>query len=118
MRQDTLACSRDLWRAATPNGDLVTELAKAVSQFRLIYGRWRLLRGEEAWAEWRGVGRCRVRHVEDDGMGVELRSNVTIDRAGGVVFELGGNEFSRGFGRMVAANAVLSCKFSSCSSAT
>ena len=46
-------------------------------------------------------------HIEDDGMGVELRSNVTIDRAGGVVFELGSNKFGRGFRRMVSANTGL-----------
>ena len=107
-----LRVALDLRRAATPNGDLVTELAKAVSQFRLIYGGGELLRGEEA-LRLNGAGLAVVAfgHVKDHCMGVELRSNVTIDRAGGVVFELGSNKFGRGFRRMVSANTGLRIVF-------
>jgi hypothetical protein len=107
-----LRVALDLRRAASPNGDLVTELAKAVGQFRLIYGGGELLRGEEA-LRLNGAGLAAVAFsdVKDDGMGVELRSNVTIDRAGGVVFELGSYEFRRCFGRMISADAGLRVDF-------
>ena len=55
----------------------------------------------------RGLAVLALGHIEDDGVGMELRRNVTIDRAGGVVLELGGDEFGRGLGRMVPADAGL-----------
>ena len=87
-------------------------MAKAVSQFRLIYGGGELLRGEEA-LRLNGAGLAVVAfgHVEDDGMGMELRRDIAIDRAGRVVLKLGGNKFARGFGRMVAADAGLRVVF-------
>ena len=40
-------------------------------------------------------------------MGVELWSGVSIDRTGGVMLELGGNEFAGGRGGIIAADAGL-----------
>ena len=40
-------------------------------------------------------------------MGVELGSGVAIDRAGGVMLELCGDEFAGGFGGVVAADPRL-----------
>ena len=50
-------------------------------------------------------------HIEDDGVGVELRRGVAIDRAGGVMLEFGGNELPGRFRRMVAADAGLGVPF-------
>jgi hypothetical protein len=44
-------------------------------------------------------------HIEDDGVGVELRSRVSVYRARCVMLELGGRESGRGLRRMVPANA-------------
>ena len=59
----------------------------------------------------RGCPFVAFRDIEDDGMGMELRRNVTIDGAGSVVLELGGNELGRGLRRMVPADACLRVKF-------
>jgi len=48
-----------------------------------------------------------LRYIEDDGVGVKLGSGVAIDRAGGVVLELCGDEFARGLGGVVAADPRL-----------
>ena len=50
-------------------------------------------------------------HIEDHRMSVELRGGVSIDRAGSVMLEFGGNEFAGGFGRMIAADAGLRVAF-------
>ena len=47
-------------------------------------------------------------HIEDDGMGMELRSGVAIDRPRRVMLELGGNELAGGLGGIVAADPRLS----------
>ncbi len=107
-----LRVALDLRRAAAANGDLVTKLAKPVSQLRLIDGGGELLRGEEALRlDGAGLAVVALGDIEDDGVGMELRRNVAIDRAGGVVLELGGDEFGRGFGRMVPADAGLRVHF-------
>jgi hypothetical protein len=87
-------------------------LAKPVGQLRLIDGGGKLLRGEEALRlDGAGLAVVALGDIEDDGVGMELRRNVAIDRAGGVVLELGGDEFGRGLGRMVAADAGLRVVF-------
>ncbi len=48
-----------------------------------------------------------VRHVEDDGVGVELRRGVAIHRSGGVVFEGCSNEPSCRLSGIVAADPRL-----------
>ena len=59
----------------------------------------------------RGLAVVALGHIEDDRVGMKLRRNVTIDRAGGVVFKLGGDEFGRRLGRMVSADASLRVVF-------
>src|SRR5271165_1963652 len=62
--------------AATANGDLVTELAKPVSQFRLIDGGGKLLRCEEAlWLDGAGLAIVALGDIEDYGVCMELRRN-------------------------------------------
>ncbi len=45
--------------------------------------------------------------IEDDSVGVELRRGVAIDGAGGVVFELGGNELARTLSSIITADPRL-----------
>ena len=107
-----LRVALDLRRAAAANGDLVAKLAKPVGQLRLIDGRGKLLRCEKALRlDGAGLAVLALGDIEDDGMGMKLRRNVTIDRAGGVMLELGGNELGRGFRRMVPADARLRVVF-------
>ena len=110
--QILLRVALDFRRAAAANGDLVAKLAKPVSQLRLIDGRGELLRCEKALRlDCAGLAVLALGDIEDDGMGMELRRNITIDRAGGVVLELRGNELGRGFRRMVPADACLRVMF-------
>jgi len=55
-----------------------------------------------------------LRHVENDDMGMELRGGVSIDRAGGLMLELGSKHLPRCDGRVVAAwsglNVVLKAR--------
>ena len=107
-----LRVALDFRRAAAANGDLVTKLAKPVGQLRLINGGGELLRGEETLRlDGSRLAILPLGHVEDDCMGMKLRRNVTIDRAGGVVFKLRGDEFGRRLGRMISADASLRVHF-------
>ena len=107
-----LRVALDLRRAAPPSRDFVTELAKSVGQLGLIDGSGELLRGEEALRlNGAGLAVVALGDVENDSVGMELRRDIAIDRAGGVVLELGGNKFGRGLGRMVAADAGLRVVF-------
>jgi len=49
--------------------------------------------------------------IEDDGVRVKLRRNVTIDGASRVVFELCGDKLASGLRQMVAADARLRIAF-------
>jgi hypothetical protein len=101
-----LRIALDLWGAATSGGDLITKLSEPVGQLRLIDGRGELLRGEEIlWLKGAVLAVLALSDVEDDCVGVELRSGIAIHRTGGVMLELRGYEFSRGLRRMVPANA-------------
>ena len=100
-----LRVALDLRRAASSRGDLVAELAQPVGQLRLINGRGELLRSEETLRLQGAVfPRLALRDIEDDGVGMELRSGVAVHGPGGVMLEFGGNEFGRGLRRMVPAN--------------
>ncbi len=48
-----------------------------------------------------------LRDIEDDGMGMELRSGIAVHRTGGVVLELSCDELPRSFGGIVAADPRL-----------
>src|SRR5664280_1080594 len=50
--------------------------------------------------------RC-LRDVEDDGVSVELWSRVAVNRAAGIVLELGDNPFAGSLGRKTAAETCL-----------
>ena len=85
----------DLRRAASPGRDLVTELAESVDQFGLIDGGGELLGSEKALrldGAWLAI--VALSHIEDDGVRMELRRDVAIHRAGGIVLELGGDELA------------------------
>ena len=84
-----LRVALDLRRAAAASGDLVTELAKPVGQLGLIDGGGELLRREQALRlNGAGLAVVALGHVEDDRVGVQLRRNVTIHGAGGIMLEL------------------------------
>src|SRR5882724_9909049 len=107
-----LRVALNLWRAAPARRDFVTKLAQFVSQLGLIDGRGELLRGEEALR----LDRARLAigplgDVENDRVGMQLRRDIAIDRAGGIVLEFGGDKSARSFGRMIAADASLRVVF-------
>ena len=54
---------------------------------------------------------CALGHIEDDGVGMKLRRDIAIDRAGGIVLELGGDKLARGLGRMIASDSGLCVTF-------
>ena len=83
-----------------------------VGQLGLIDGRGKLLRGEEALRlDGARLAVVALGDVENDGVGVQLRRDIAIDRAGGIMLELGGDKLARGFGRMIAADAGLRVVF-------
>ena len=99
-----LGVTFDLRRAAAASRDLVTELAKPVGQLRLIDGSRELLRGKKALRlDGAGLAIVAFGYIEDYGVGVELRSDVAVDRAGSIVLKLGCNEFGCRLRRVVAA---------------
>ena len=107
-----LRVALDLRRAAAPCRDFVTELAQSVGQLGLIDGRGELLRGEEALRlDGTRLAVVALGDVENDGVGMELRRDIAIHRAGGIVLELGGDKLARGLGRMIAADAGLRVVF-------
>ena len=78
----------------------------------MIDGRGELLRSEKALRlDGTGLAVLALGHIEDDGMGMELWRDIAIHRASRVVLELGGDEFARGLGRMIAADAGLRVVF-------
>ena len=90
-----LRVALDLRRAAAASGDFVAERAKPVGQLGLIDGGGELLRREETLRlNGARLAVVALGHIEDDGVGVKLRRNVTIDRAGGVMLELRRNELA------------------------
>src|SRR5580658_6024135 len=101
-----LGVALDLRRAASTSGDFIAKLSQPVGQLRLIDGRGKLLRSEEALRLKGAVlAVLALGDVEDDRVGVELWSGVALHGPGGVMLELRRYEFSRGFRRMVPANS-------------
>jgi hypothetical protein len=106
-----LCVTFDLRRSASANGDLVTELAKLVSQLGLIDGSGELLRSKKTLRlDGSGLPVCAFSDIKDDGMGMELRRHVSINRPGGVVLELRSDEFGRCLGWMIPTDPCLRVK--------
>src|SRR3954453_15885073 len=90
-----LGIALDLWSAASPCCNLVTELANSVGQFGLIDGRGKLLRGKEAvrlnraWLPVVPLG-----DVENHYVRVQLWRDIAIDRAGSIMLKLGGDKLA------------------------
>ena len=83
-----------------------------VGQLGLIDGRGKLLRGEKALRlDGARLAAVALGDVEYHRMGMELWRDIAIDRAGGIVLELGGDKPARGLGRMIAADAGLRVVF-------
>src|SRR5208282_2221198 len=78
----------------------------------LINGTSELLRCEEALRlNGARLAAIALGYVENNRMGMELRRDIAIDRAGGIVFELCGDKLARSLGRMIAADAGLRVVF-------
>jgi hypothetical protein len=78
-----LRAALDLRRATASSSDFIANLAKPIGQLGLVDGSGKLLRSEEALRLDRAVlAVLALGDVEDNGMGMELRRNVAIDRPG------------------------------------
>ena len=87
-----LGISFDLGSATLARLDLIPEIGEPTGQCRLVDRCGEVLGIEEALLlESAGRTVLSFRHVEDDGVGVELRRCVAIDRAASLTRELGGN---------------------------
>ena len=107
-----LCVSLDLRGSAPPGRNLVTELAEFVGQLGLIDGRGKLLRGEEAVRlDGARLAVVALGDIENDRVRMQLWRDIPIDRAGRIVLKLGGDKFTRGLGRMIAADAGLRIVF-------
>ena len=74
----------------------------------MIDGGGELLRSEKALRlDGARLAVLALGHIEDDRMGMELRRNIAIHRASGVMLEFGGDEFAGGLRWMVPADARL-----------
>ena len=106
--QVVLRVALDLRCSAAPRRDFVTEMAQSVGQFGLVDGSGELLRGEEAVRlNSARLAALSLGDVKNYRVSVQLRRNVTVDRTCGIVLERRSNEFARGFGRIIAADASL-----------
>jgi len=89
----------DFRSATPPGGDLITQLPYAVGQLRLVDGGGELLLREQALRlNGARLATLSLRYVEDDRVGMQLRSDIAIDRTRGVVLKLCHDEFARRFG--------------------
>src|SRR5580704_16109669 len=95
-----LCVSLDLRSTAPPCRNFVTKLSEAVSQLGLIDGRGKLLRCKKALRlDGTRLAVVALRDVENDRVCVQLGRDIAIDRAGRIVFKLGGDKPARGLGR-------------------
>ena len=108
-----LGVALDFGRATASGLNLVAEIAEAEGEFGLVDGSGKLLGVEQAAClEGAGTGPAvAFGHVEDDGMGVELRRGVAVYGPGCVVLELGCGELAGGLGGVVPADPRLRVAF-------
>src|SRR5580704_13875037 len=101
-----LCVSLDLRSTAPSCSNFVAKLSEAVSQLGLIDRRGKLLGGEEALRlNCARLAIVALRDIENDRACMQLWRDIAIDRAGGIVLELGGYKFASGLGLMIAADA-------------
>src|SRR5208282_3389810 len=97
-----LCVSLDLRSTAPPCRNFVTKLSEAVSQLGLIDRRGKLLGGEEAlWLNCARLAIVALRDIENDRVSMQLWRDIPIDRAGRIVFKLGGYKFASGLRRTI-----------------
>src|SRR5580704_3109199 len=107
-----LCVSLDLRSTAPSCSNFVAKLSEAVSQLGLIDRRGKLLGGEEALRlNCARLAIVALRDIENDRVCMQLWRDIAIDRAGGIVLELGGYKFASGLGLMIAADAGLRVVF-------
>src|ERR1039458_1005845 len=96
-------------RRATPSRlDLITEIPKLIREVGLVHGGRELLRLQET-ARLQGAHGSifAFGHIEDDRMGMKLRSGVSVDGASSVMLKRRDDKLPRGLRRVVAADAGL-----------
>ena len=103
-----LSVTLDLRRAVLPCLSFVAKLFEPVAEFGLVNGRRVLL----ALVELLGLNRTRLAvlglgEIEENHVGVKLRCRVSVNGAGAVVLELGGDPLPCGLGGVVSAYASL-----------
>jgi hypothetical protein len=100
--------SLDLWRAILPDLQFVTELLDAPGKLGSIYSGPVLLGPIELLRlDCPEFPITRFRHVEENGMGVQLRRGVAVDRTRRVVLELRYRPIVRVLGSSVAPHTRL-----------
>jgi hypothetical protein len=103
-----LRISLDLRCAASARRNLVAQLAQPKGQLRLIDGSGELLRLEESAFLERPRGSIGTfSDIEDDGVGVKLRSSIALDGTRCVVLEFCDNELAGKLGRPIATEPRL-----------
>ena len=103
-----LGVTLDLGSSIGPGLDQVTQPLEFVSQMRLVDRRGILLAFEEFERLQRpGFSLLGFRQVEDDGMGMELRSGIAFDRPGAVMLKGGDDQFPGVFRRVIASHPGL-----------
>lgn len=97
--------SLDLGAAMLAALDLVAEILQAHCQLGAIDGGCVLLSAKQLMGlKGMGASICRLGDVEDDGVGVKLGRGVAVNRAAGIVLELGDNPFAGGIGNVAPAD--------------
>ncbi len=103
-----LCVSFYLRRPTSPRRDFVPQPRQPIHQLTLIHGCRELLAVEiTLWLDSAGGTVRSFGHIEDDGVGVELRSGIAIDGTRGIVLKLRSDEFPGGLGGAVAADPRL-----------
>src|SRR4029079_1848694 len=70
--------------------DFIAQLFKTQCQFRTVHGCHISLRNEDlVRLQSASLAVVPLRHIEDDGVSVQLRSRVSVHRPGSVVLECG-----------------------------
>jgi len=107
-----LRVALDLRGAAPSCCDFVAELSHPISQLGLIDRCRKLLRLKKpSFLQGAGFSVASLGHVEDNNVRMKLWRDISIDWAGRIVLELGGDKPARGLWWMIAADPSLRIVF-------
>ena len=103
-----LRVSLDLRCPTSAGRNLVTEPTQVIGQLRLVDRRRKLLGSEKSMGlNSASLAVLSYGQIENDGVGMKLRSNITIDRTCRIVFEGCGKKFPGCLGQMIASDPCL-----------